>query len=232
MLFPCYLKLEKLSGYPVIFQLSKGFKACVTCRRFNERTIKVNQNSYRDFRVNPRNPYRAIFADYMGPFFVRSNNQKIKVWLLCITCTWSRTTNLKLCMNMTVNEYLRAFQLHCFEYGIPELCISDMGTQVVAGANVIMDFFMNPEVKLYFGENGIEPIQFHQFFKGNNALGSVVESCVKSTKKLIYGAIRDNVLEIRDFAFLIGQTIHMVNRRPIAFKEAFREADLSSTIEE
>ncbi|XP_064090003.1 uncharacterized protein LOC135204009 [Macrobrachium nipponense] len=227
-------EIRKTFWIPWYFStVKKVLKTCVTCRRFNERTIKVNQNSYRDFRVNPPEiPYRAIFVDYMGPFFVRSNNQKIKVWLLCITCTWSRAINLKLCMNMTVNEYLRAFQLHCFEYGMPELCISDMGTQLVAGANVILDSLKDPEVNSYFEENGIKPIQFHQFFKGNSALGSMVESCVKLTKKLIYGAIRNNVLEIRDFEFLIGQTIHIVNRRPIAFKEALRETDLDTTIPE
>ena len=65
--------------------------------------------------------------------------------------------------------------------------------------------------------------------KGNSALGSMVESCVKLTKKLIYGSIRNNILDFRNFEFLMFQVIHLVNRRPIAFKEALREVDLNTS---
>ena len=65
--------------------------------------------------------------------------------------------------------------------------------------------------------------------KGNSALGSMVESCVKLTKKLIYGSIRNNILYFRNFEFLMFQVIHLVNRRPIAFKEALREVDLNTS---
>ncbi|XP_066958828.1 uncharacterized protein [Macrobrachium rosenbergii] len=51
----------------------------------------------------------------------------------------------------------------------------------------------------------------------------MVESCVKLTKRLVYGAIRNDVLDFRDFEYIICQTVHMVNRRPIAFKEVLRD---------
>ena len=94
----------------------------------------------------------------------------MKVWILCLTCTWSRAINLKLCIDLSVKEFLRAFQLHCFEFGLPELCISDLGTQLVAGANTILDFLKDPEVKLYFEEKGVQPIQFQQFYKAAHSL--------------------------------------------------------------
>ena len=36
-------------------KVKKLLKGCVGCRRFNARTVKLNQNSYRDFRMNPPN---------------------------------------------------------------------------------------------------------------------------------------------------------------------------------
>ena len=213
--------------------VKKVLRSCINCRRFNEKTIKLNQSHYRDFRVNPPEiPFKYIFVDYMGPFTVRSSSEKKKVWLLVITCTWCRAINLKVCYDLSVKEYLRALQIHCFEFGLPELCMSDMGSQLVAGGNVIKDFLKDPEVKLHLEENAMKFIQFEQFFKGNSALGSLVESCVKLTKKLLFGAIRNNVLELRDFEFLISQTIHLVNRRPVAFRESLRETDLSQDIPE
>ncbi|XP_068235640.1 uncharacterized protein [Palaemon carinicauda] len=75
----------------------------------------------------------------------------------------------------------------------------------------------------YFERNGVQSLKFDQFVKVHNQLGSMVEVCVKLVKRLIYGAIGKNVLEYHDFEFLIQQVIHLVNRRPIAFKEALRD---------
>ena len=166
----------------------------------------------------------------MGPFFVGSSGKKVKVWIVCFTCTWSRAINLKVCMDLSVNEYLRALQLHTFEFGLPGLCISDQGSQLVAGGDVILDYLKDPEVKLYLEENGIKNLQFEQFFKGNSALGSMVQSCVKLTKRCLFGAIRNNVLDIRNFEFLVCQTVHLLNRRTIAFKEALRDTDINKTL--
>lgn len=233
----CYTlltEIRKKFWIPKYFSVVKKIlKTCVVCRRLNERSIKLNQNAYRDFRLNPPEiPYRYVFIDYIGPYFVKSNNIKKKVWLLCITCNWSRAVNLKVTYDLSVVEFLRNLQLHCFEFGVPELCISDMGSQLVAGGNIVVDFLKDPEVRIYFEENGMKSVRFEHFFKGNSALGSMVESCVKLTKKLIYSAIRNSVLSLRDFEFLICKTVHLINKRPIAFKEVLREATLDENFPE
>ena len=88
--------------------------------------------------------------DYLGPFFVikESSKEKVKVWILCFTCMWSRAVNLKICDDLSVQECLRAFQLHCFDYGLPNYCVSDMGSQLTAAANKITDFLSNPQTFL------------------------------------------------------------------------------------
>ena len=105
----------------------KVLRECVICRRFNERPIKLNQNSYREFRVEPPEiPFRYVFLDYMGPYMVFWNGEKRKVWILIITCLWSRAVNMKICLSLDVKEFLRSIQLHIFEYGIFQLCMSDL----------------------------------------------------------------------------------------------------------
>ena len=54
---------------------------------------------------------------------------------------WSRAINLKVCLDITMIEFLKAQQLHIFEFGVPESCISDLGSQLTAGANLLNDFF-------------------------------------------------------------------------------------------
>ena len=226
----CYAVLSELRRHyfiPKNFSIvKKVIRECVHCKRFNARPINLNQNYYREFREDPPTvPFSNIFIDYMGPFTVKFEKENTKVWLLCFTCTWSRAVNLKICRSLTVSDFLRAFSLHCFEFGIPQLCVSDLGSQIVAGANVLTTFLNDPHTQLYFEERGVKPLKFQHYFKGCSQLGSLVEICVKLTKRLLYGCIKNNILDYFDFEFIVGKVVHLVNRRPIAFKESLRDSE-------
>ena len=220
-------ELRKLVYIPHLFSVVKRvIRKCVVCRRFKARPIQINQSPYRENRINPPQiPYRHIYMDYFGPYQVKVDNVRTKIYILCITCTYTRAINLKLCIDLTVKEFLRAFQMHCFEFGVPTYVVTDSGSNFVAGASMIRDFLKDSETARYFEENSVSRIIFEQYYKGNSSLGSLVESCVKLSKRLIFSAIRNNVLGFRDFEFLIAQTVHLVNKRPIAFKESLRDLE-------
>ena len=201
-------------------------KGCVKCKRSNARPIKLNQSPYRDFRINPPAiPFRYIFIDYFGHYFVKFNDEKIKVWVLIITCLWSRAINLKICIDLSVNTFLKAIQTHIFDYGVPELVISDLGSQFQPASDLVINFLNDLETRDFLQSRNIQFPRFERYFKGNSALGSLVESLVKASKKLIYNSISKRVLDLLDFDFLIQQTKSIVNRRPITFKEVLRNND-------
>ncbi|XP_068245414.1 uncharacterized protein [Palaemon carinicauda] len=154
----CYViltELRKQYWVPHYFSVVKRvLKECITCRKVKQRTIKLNQSPYREFRLEPPNiPFKYIFIDHLGYFQVKYQQKKIKVWILCITCLWSRAINLKICFDLSTVEFLRAFQIHTYEYGIPELCLSDLGSSLVAGANIMTDFLRDSDTQAYFEEN-------------------------------------------------------------------------------
>ena len=231
----CYAILSELRKHFFIPQqfsaVKNALKTCFHCRRFNSRTIKINQSDYRDFRFKPPQiPFANVFVDYLGPFSVKKNNINEKVWLLCITCTWTRAVNLKLAHDLSLKEFLRTFQLHCYEFGLPQLFISDLGSQLTAGINTLRDFLNDPEIMKYFDYNNVKPTTFQQYFKGCSQLGSLVEVVVKMVKRLIFGSIK-NIIDILDFELLINYVIHLINRRPIAFKEEMRCAAIDNVPE-
>lgn len=54
--------------------VEKVLKGCLLCRRLNNRTVKINQNAYRDFRTNPEAvPFRNVCIDHCGPFLVKNS---------------------------------------------------------------------------------------------------------------------------------------------------------------
>jgi len=199
-------------------------RECVHCKRYNGRTVKLNQNVYREERFSPINiAYAHIFIDYMGHYFVEENGITVKVWILVITCLWTRAVNLKVSKSLTTEEFLRSFQLHSYEYGVPQLVLSDLGSQLVAAGDIVTEFLRDPESIAYFEHNGAKVTTFEQYYKGCSSLGSLVESCVKLCKRLLSGSVKKNILPFRDFEFFVSQVVHIVNRRPIAFKEGLRD---------
>ena len=91
--------------------------------------------------------------------------------------------------------------MHVHKFGLLQFVLSDMGSEIVAGANLIKVFISEPETILYLNENGSKLIEFNQYVKGRHELGSLVESCVKLTKRLLSGSLKNNLLSTREFEF-------------------------------
>ena len=231
-LYTTLSEIRKKFWIPQVFSIIKRtLKACIKCRRFNNRTIKLNQSPYRNFRLDPPNiPYRYLFLDYLGPYEILRPDGRKKCYILLFTCLWSRSVHLQLCLDLSTKNFIRAFQLHIFEFGCPELCVSDLGSQIVSGSRLIEGIMKSNATESFMKSNNIKPIKFEQYAKGCSKLGGLVESMVKLTKRLIYGAVGNSILDQADFEFLIKETIHIINRRPVAFQSGLRDSSLNEEI--
>ena len=71
-----------------------------------------------------------------------------KVLSLVYYLVWPRAVSLKVSMesDTTTEEFLRSFQLHAFDIGVPQLVLCDLGSQLVACAYVISIFLHDPNV--------------------------------------------------------------------------------------
>ena len=89
---------------PKIFSVCKKLlKQCIICKRYNNKNVSLNQNSYREIRISPNEiPFSNIYIDFCGPFFVKIGNCKEKLYLLVVTCMFTRAIDLKICHNLTI----------------------------------------------------------------------------------------------------------------------------------
>ena len=217
-----------LRGYSTVKRIIKG---CMTCRKLNERPVRLNQNSYPEFRFDPPSvPFAAVALDHFGPYEINLNGAKVKSYVLIITCLWSRAVNLKICYSLNVAEFLRALQSHVYEYGLFSFCLTDLGSQIVAGGKIVTEFLSDEDTKKFFTDQGIKPVSFQHYAKGNSSLGSLVENLVKQCKRLIAKTIGKNILPFAEFQLFIDKAKHIINRRPIAFKESLRDSCASVTL--
>ena len=93
-----------------------------------------------------------------------------------------------------------------------------------------LNLFDSSDVKSYFLDNNIKEFKFEHYVPGNHKLGGLIEVCVKMSKRLLFGAIRNNVVEFRDFEVIVANVIHLLNRRPVAFKEALRHESINNWV--
>ena len=140
--------------------------------------------------------------------------------------------NIYTCCDLTTKVFLAALQTQVLREGLPAEVYSDLGTQIVAGSRAIKDFLSSEKAQAFLKENGVKSPKFHQYSKGNPAHGALVESCVKMVKKLFYSSIRNGVLELTDFQFVIEHIVHIVNKRPIAYHEALRDNSTDEVLPE
>ena len=215
--------------------VDKHLKACVNCRRYHQRTIKLNQNTYRQFRASPSKiPFSTIFMDHLGPYKVyldENRKNKSEVHILLVTCLWTRAINLKVCLSVNTSDFLRAFQSHVLDYGLPQYCLSDLGSSLVAGSNIITNFLNDYETHKYLTEQNVRVISFDQYPKGDSSLGSPVESCVKMIKFHHGKVFKKHVLTLENFRYLVSEAQHYTNKRPLCFKESLRDIRKSHNVD-
>jgi len=208
--------------------IRKLLRKCVLCNKMYGRTVVLNQNDYKDYRINPSQvPYRDMVIDHAGPFRISSMHGSEKVYILILTCLFSRHVNLVFCPNIDNESFLLALQTHIFEYGIPARIVSDNGSPIVASINLIEQYLTNDaNVKNFLTERGIDVLNFSPYPAGASELGGVVESLVKQVKNMIYSTISRNVIKINHFLFLMKEVNMLINKRPVALKSAVRDPSI------
>ena len=79
-------------------------------------------------------PMGIVFMDCLGHFHSRlTRNMKIKVFILCITCVWTRFSQFIVLEDMTSNSVLQAVKTAAYQIGggLPLLVHSDSASSFI-----------------------------------------------------------------------------------------------------
>ena len=225
--------IRKEFWIPSAFQtIKRVLKSCLICRKTYGRSLPINQNAYPDFRINPVElPFRQIGLDHIGPFTVKDfHGVNKKVYILIITCLWSRAVHLIMSNNLNNEEFLMGLQLHVFEYGIPELIISDNGSPIVSSIPQIKSYLDDPTVKDFLDCKNIKIMEFRPYPSNASFLGGFIESLVKQVKNIIYSSLSKTILDYPNFSFLVRESNMLINKRPIAYKNILTNPDSDPSV--
>ena len=211
-----------LKAYSAVKQV---LNKCYHCRRFNARPVKVNVNDYKEWNINPvRRFFSHCFVDYFGPYTTKYGGEKVKTYGVIFKCIWSKMINVEVVTSANTSNFLMAFQNHVYSYGLPTRLVSDAGSNLTKAFSLIGEALSTEEVKAYLNQTGVTVCELEQYPRGslNRGIGGIIESGVALIKKLVQGAIRNNILEFQQFTSVIKQCVCYANKKPL-HTESLRE---------
>ena len=109
---------------------------CNVCRRYWKKPISTSRSpdsTLPVFRTKLTNPFSVTGVDFTGPVNYKINKSTTsKAYIALFTCTSTRAVHLKLCHDLSAQEFQRALKEFVARRGCPQIIVSDNGKTFVA----------------------------------------------------------------------------------------------------
>ena len=191
---------------------------CVKCKGWSAKGMNQLMAPIPSFRWTERKrPFSRTAVDYAGPFITssRRGKQSNKRWLCLFTCMLTRAVHLEMAYGLDTESFLRAFHRFIGRRGIPEIILSDNGTNFVGAAGVL-----GAEViKGLAGSFQIHTSRVKWIYNppASPHFGGVFESMIKIAKRMIVRIFGSASLGDEELETLFIEVEAMMNSRPLCY---------------
>merc|ERR1712232_818431 len=113
---------------------------CSRCRLLRRVTEVQVMADIPEHQLTPCPPFTHISLDFMGPFTVKglaNQRARIKVFGLVIVCQNTRAVKVLPVPGYSTEKFLIAYRKFTNECGVPELVLSDQGSQLVKAGRIV-----------------------------------------------------------------------------------------------
>ena len=113
-------------------------KACVVCRRHEGGNYKMPPMApLPRSRVSQSVPFSRTRLDYLGPLYIKTEQDAKKVWVCLFTCMSTRAVHLELVNDMSTSEFLMALCRFIAHRRKPDSILSDNAAHFKAASKLI-----------------------------------------------------------------------------------------------
>ena len=196
-------------------------KNCAACRRFRANCQNQRMADLPDDRVEKVDPFRRIGIDVFGPFFVHQGRRTRttvgtkKIWVLLITCLYSRAIHLEILNSMSTNSFMLALKRLICIRGPCDVIRSDCGSNFI-GAIKDSDSEINLETAQK--ELASQGILWKLNPPGASHFGGAWERKIGQVKCVLRTSIKmfQVSLSLEEFSTLLAESSNIVNNTPLA----------------
>ena len=158
------LTAVRLGGFwiPRMRQSIKSIiKPCVTCQKINSLAFKYpKMTNLPKGRVNFVKPFLHTGIDFTGHLYVKNSEGKnVKMYLLIFTCLNVRAIHIELVPDMTVNQFILAFQRFICQFGILSHICSDNALSFISGMKFLEEVISSNEFSSKFDIYNIKHVR-------------------------------------------------------------------------
>lgn len=180
--------------------VSSVIRKCRKCSRFLVAPASEQTPPFPRCRVTCKHPFETTGMDLGGPLYLKDNS---KVWFVVFTCMSVRAIHLELVTSLSVEALTQALQRFMNRRGVPQLCISDHGSNFVAAAKWVKE--KNLDMKWQF------------VVERGPWWGGAWERLVGIVKGLLRRSLGHDVLSWEELVTALTEVEKVINRRPITY---------------
>ena len=213
------------SGYHIVNPrrvITSFINRCVICKRLRGKLQAQQMSPLPDDRLERIPPFEKSGMDVFGPFQIcsgystrKSSNTK-KVWVLILTCLYSRGIHLELLTSLDTATFMLAFRRFVAVRGNCTLLRSDNGSNFIGAKNQADTGLDQKNLRENLEKKGV----VWQFLppKASHMAG-VWERKIGSVKKVLNASLyllKTRLLSRDEFSTLLQEAASIVNHTPLS----------------
>ena len=202
--------------------ISNFIKSCTVCQRLRGELLSQKMAELPRDRVERTAPFEQTGMDVFGPYFIidgkstRRTTASKKVYVLLLTCLFSRAVHLEMLTSMDTPTFIMAFRRFIAIRGNCRLVRCDNGTNFVGAKNQSEDHLDETAIRDDLQSRGckwefLPPRASH--------MAGVWERKVGSVKKVLTASIlllKTRILSRDEFSTLLQEAASIVNNTPLS----------------
>ena len=192
---------------------------CKVCRRYWKKPISTSRSpdsTLPVFRTELTNPFSVTGVDFAGPVNYKINmSTSSKAYIALFTCTSTRAVHLKLCHDLSAQEFQRALKEFVARRGCPQIIVSDNGKTFVATGKWLSRLKKDQRLANYLGALEIK-------WKFNLARapwwGGFFERLIGIMKRSLSKVIGKSLLTFQELEEVLLDVEMTMNNRPLVYQ--------------
>uniref|UniRef100_A0A914WWH6 Integrase catalytic domain-containing protein n=1 Tax=Plectus sambesii TaxID=2011161 RepID=A0A914WWH6_9BILA len=200
-------------------EVRKAIKSCLLCKKYSVGPYNLpKMPAFPKERVQQANPFQYTGLDYLGPLWIKSVNEKFKVWICLFTCLVTRAIHLEPILDLSAQQFLNCIRRFIARRGKPDKIISDNAPHFKLTQKT-MDLAWSPiweddNNNNYFAQHKIDWQFITEYAPWQ---GGFYERLVGVVKQALRKTIGRQCLKFEQFYTLLPEVEAVVNSRPLTY---------------
>jgi hypothetical protein len=196
--------------------IKRVIRPCFDCKRRDSQPVCPLMGPLPASRIKTHQwPFSHVGIDYFGPLYVSMLRRTLKRYGVMFTCLDCRAVHLELADSMDLDSFMMAFSRFTDRRGVPLVCYSDNGTNLVAGEQEIRDAIAqwNPEA---LAKNMADRnIEWRFSPPASPHFGGSWERMIKSAKLAMRIVLKERVVTQEVLSTVMTGVEALLNARPL-----------------